>query len=365
MKLLVLATNYPDNYGEISLNYIHVRNLYYKRSGHDVVVLNFRAEGDYIKDGIVVVTPKLYWEKYASTDFDLLICHAANIRFHYRFLRKEGKRFKHIVFFYHGHEVMRLNDYPKDYSYVKNKRKEFKAFVSLYDTLKLYLWRKYLTRNIEKVELVFVSEWMRDTFLKNVCISKDVLEHKQLHIIYNAISSKYENESWSCDNEKKYDFITIRGNIDTSKFAIDLVNQLAFNNPGSKFLIVGKGAFFEYYEKAPNVEILNKYLNQDEIADLLDDSRCALMPTRLDAQGVMACEMATYGIPVITSDIPVCRYVLDGFQNVAYISNDDNSVNLDSLVSQLKPSKEKVTRFFERETVQKEIELFSSILNKK
>ena len=33
------------------------------------------------------------------------------------------------------------------------------------------------------------------------------------------------------------------------------------------------------------------------------------MPTRADAQGVMACEMATFGIPLITSNIDVCKEV--------------------------------------------------------
>ena len=40
------------------------------------------------------------------------------------------------------------------------------------------------------------------------------------------------------------------------------------------------------------------------------------MPTRLDAQGVMMCEMATFGIPVLTSDIDICQELSQVFKNM-------------------------------------------------
>jgi len=46
------------------------------------------------------------------------------------------------------------------------------------------------------------------------------------------------------------------------------------------------------------------------------------MPTRLDSQGVLVCEMVVFGIPVITSNIPVKRLLLEGNENVSFIKND-------------------------------------------
>jgi hypothetical protein len=46
------------------------------------------------------------------------------------------------------------------------------------------------------------------------------------------------------------------------------------------------------------------------------------MPTKLDAQGVMMCEMAYYGIPILVSDLPVCREMLNDFDNVKFIDNN-------------------------------------------
>ena len=74
--------------------------------------------------------------------------------------------------------------------------------------------------------------------------------------------------------------------------------------------------YFDIYEKAKNIEWLDKTCNHNEIIKLLNEAKCALMPTRTDAQGLMACEMATFGIPLITSDIPVCHEIFDEFKNV-------------------------------------------------
>lgn len=360
MKILVLCSDYPDNFGGISLNYVHTRNVYYIKRGYDVTVLNFSANKSYEKDYIKVISLREYKENADKQSYDLCVCHAANIKFHYLFLKKEDFRFKHIVFFYHGHEVMKLNDYPVDYSYVKGNHLS-RLFTPIYDWAKLKMWKSYITKNINKVELVFVSEWMRDTFLKNIKLSETVLRNKKLHIIYNCISSRFETCTWNSKSNKKYDFVTIRGNIDTSKFAIDFVNELAFHNPKSTFLVVGKGQYFEHYKKAPNIVRIEKYMNQDEIIEVLNSSKCALMPTRLDAQGVMTCEMATFGIPVITSDIPVCRYVLSDYSNVRYIENEKPDVDLMEILSRIPQINTKNNRFFVSETVQKELDLYENL----
>ena len=92
----------------------------------------------------------------------------------------------------------------------------------------------------------------------------------------------------------------------------------------------------DIYEKAPNIYLLSKSCNHQEIIEYLNKSKCALMPTRTDAQGVMACEIATFGIPIITSSIPVCNEVFESFENVGYIDNDDvDNVNLNKIYKNL------------------------------
>lgn len=59
-KILVLATDYPDNNGKVSLQYIHTRNVEYLKFGISVTVLNFSARTNYEIGGIRVITLKTY-----------------------------------------------------------------------------------------------------------------------------------------------------------------------------------------------------------------------------------------------------------------------------------------------------------------
>ena len=59
------------------------------------------------------------------------------------------------------------------------------------------------------------------------------------------------------------------------------------------------------------------------------------MPTRQDTQGVMTCEFATYGIPVITSDLEVCREMCGELELVEFIENSAEKVELEEIYTNL------------------------------
>lgn len=360
MKALILCSDYPNNQGGKSLAYVHTRNMYYKEFGIDVTVLNFNTMKKYDIDGIQVISLKDYLEK--KDFFDVLICHAANIRNHYRFLKRYQTNFKHVFFFFHGHEVLKVNQvYSKPFPFVKqNYVKD--SLRDLYDTYKLHVWGKYFALKPKNIELVFVSEWMKKEFLKWTKISPELIKNNS-QIIYNGVGKIFEEKNYDDVNSKKYDFITIRGNLDNSKYAIDIVNELAKYNPTKKFLLIGKGDFFKYFEKAPNIEWKETLLSQDEIIEYLDQAKYALMPTRTDAQGLMMCEMAAYGIPVITSNIPVCHEVFDDFENVKFIDNNGKQY-LNNVTDNWKSYCVKDNRYNFENTIKKEIELIKNIATK-
>ena len=193
---------------------------------------------------------------------------------------------------------------------------------------------------------------MLEQFEKWVKIDRNELFDRNT-ITYNSVGRVFEKESYNPDKNKVYDFIIIRSNLDGSKYCIDVVNRIAEENPNYKFLIIGRGEFFKYNKKSNNVEWINKNLRHDEMIDLLNKSKCALMPTRTDAQGVMACEMATFGIPLVTTDLPVCHEVFDTFTNVQFINNDEQ-INCEKLLKQCRTA-EKNKLYFIENTVQKEI----------
>lgn len=363
MKLLVLATNYPRPDGFVSLQYIHTRNCWYQKYNIEVSVLSFAATYDYEIDGVKVYTEATYERELSNKKYDLLISHAPNIRQHYKFLTKYESVFDKIVFFFHGHEVLRASAiYPKPYDYVKKASLASRISREIYDTYKLYFWKGYFQKILYKAHFVFVSNWMYEMFLNFVKINPSVLGGRK-HIIYNSIGENFEKLRYDHKSEKDYDFITIRANLDSAKYGIDIVNTIAKNNPEFKFCIVGKGEFFKYNKKADNVVWVEKHLNHKEIVSFLDKSRCALLPTRADAQGVMACEMATFGIPLITSNIDVCKEVFWEFDNVRYIENDVRFIDIKPLFEDLlKVDFNKTNdKYYSKKTIDKEVELFYEV----
>ena len=156
-KVLVACADYPDLNGNLAMMYVHVRNRYYISHGIDVVVLNFHASSDYIIDGIRVISLKTY--KKQNVLYNILICHAPNVRNHYVFLKRYGKKFTKIIFFFHGHEVVRVSKvYPKSYDYIKSESELYRKIRDIYDKFKLWIWHNYYPKVYNKSEYVFVSE---------------------------------------------------------------------------------------------------------------------------------------------------------------------------------------------------------------
>ncbi len=359
-SILVAVENYPNNNGGVALMYVHTRNKAYASDGIDVTVLNFHSDDNYEYEGIRVISLNTYLSE--ARKYDILVSHAANLRHHYLFLRKHGNEFEKFVFFFHGHEVLKIHKtYSKPYFYVQNSKLKILA-QNIYDDFKLRIWHKYYLSVKSKSKYVFVSKWMLDEFLKWTKIPYDSIKDN-CEITYNCIGKTFEETAYDFESEKEYDFITVRSYLDGSKYCADVVNKLAFANPDLKFLIIGKGEFFKHYEKAPNLTWLNQTMNHKEIIEHMQKSRCALMPTRTDAQGLMMCEMASTGMPLITSDIPVCHEVFDDFENVALINNELNDVELPVILDTLLQNAPygKNRKYFYTTTSQKEIFLLKHI----
>ena len=367
VKLLVLTADYPRLDGTHERMYVHVRNLYYAKKGYDVIVLNFASKIDYTIDNLKVISLETYEKKYRNRKgyFNIAVSHASNIRNHYIFLRRNERNFDNIVFFFHGHEMLHLNrEYPKPYPYVQKKIR-YTILQDFYDTFKINMWKSYYKKLASKSYFVFVSNWIKNKFQENTGLSDDdLLNH--CYIINNSVGSTFETVSYDINIEKKYDFITMRSNLDGSNYSVDLVVKLAKRYPNKRFLLIGRGKFFNYYKKPDNLDWIGRSLNHEEMIKYLNISKCGLILTRQDTQGVMTCELATFGIPVITSDIEVCHEFFANMPNVELIDNkliDSNIVAISEKLIKGLPY-EKNTAYFAENTINKELQLFDSIGNK-
>ncbi|MDC4645912.1 glycosyltransferase family 4 protein [Acinetobacter baumannii] len=311
-SILVLAQSYPSPNNVYSLAFIHSRNLEYIKNNIKVTVLNFSTKNSYEYEGVSVISPKVSVD---FDQFDAVVSHAPNLRNHLFLILRNYSKIKKIVFVFHGHEVLFLNKYyPEPYLWEKNNESPILRW--LYDHIKLKAIKYFLKAN--KVSLIYVSEWMKEQAHK--CLNINYFSKEA--VVYNPINYSFYNRHYSYKKTNEFsDFITIRP-LNGSKYAVDLVVALAKVNPNFTFDIYGKGDYFLHNNLPKNVRHIDKFVPQSEIPNLLDNYRGAVMPTRLDAQGVMMCEMASYGIPTIVSDLKICHEMLDGFSNVYFIPND-------------------------------------------
>lgn len=353
MKILVLAENYPSNKCH-NRTYIHVRNKYYQKQGIDVTVLSFKAKNNYTFEGIKVISKN----NFKIDNYDLLCTHAPNLKHHYLFIKKYKKYFKKIILFFHGQEILKWSrDYPKEYIFMKRNIIKVKLR-DLYDEYKFKIWNKFINKNIDNLHLIFVSNYLYTKFLTNIKINNI---DKHISIINNSVGELFEINNYDNKTNKEYDFITIRGeSLDQSKYGIDIVTRLAFNNPKYKFLVIGEGNYYKYNDKPDNLIFINKILNHKEIIDYLNKSKYGLMPTKQDTQGVLTCELLTFGIPTLTSNLEVCEEIFKDFKNVKLIDNSINKLN--DIIRDIKYTNDKNEKYFSKNTISKEVELFKELV---
>ncbi|MGQ3050341.1 MAG: glycosyltransferase family 4 protein [Roseateles sp.] len=321
MRILVLSEAYPSPTHVYAMGFVHSRSLEYVRQGHEVTVLSFSAATGYAFEGVDVRTAdEVHVMCRNPHRFDVVFSHAPNLRNHLRLLRALPPW--PLVFFLHGHEVLLTREhYPQPYAFDRNLGEALtRKLRAAYDPIKLWAFRRFCQRRLATgghLGLVFVSEWMRREALRaSAWLTRAPM--LATRIIPNAVNPAFIERNYQPRPIPDADFVCIRP-FDNPKYAIDEVVAWANACPELSFHVFGRGRYFEVHPAPSNMTVFQRFIPQAEIPALLDRYRACVLPTRLDSQGVMACEMATYGIPLFTSDLAVTRQMLGEFDNVRLI----------------------------------------------
>lgn len=329
-KLLILVKKYPTEHEPYALAYVHSRCIEYKKRGVSFDVLSFDNSIAYNYQGISVITRAEAALNIAN--YTHIISHAPNLRQHLPFLLKYCVG-KNKTFFLHGHEVLiKSHHYPKAYNFTSKNtlhRLAHNLTHSIYDSVKVRLLR-HLIAKTRNSKFILVSQHLKNLAQKDL---KTKFPNNKTHIINNCVNEEFIINSYTSLTPKTADIVTIR-QLDNSTYCMDIVRKLALDNPKLTFTVYGKGVFFDYYLPPPNVTVIQSFFKHDQLPEILSAHRVALMPTKHDTQGVMSCEMATFGIPLITSNISVCQEIFSGMPNVALIDND-STVDLETLIHSL------------------------------
>lgn len=343
MRLLILTQDYPSQSNPYALAYIHTRVREYKKKGFSVNVLSFNCKNNYEFEEISVSG------KLTKSNFDILISHAPNLRSHAIFILLNFRKFKKIMFWFHGHEIMNVaKDYPAPYKWKKtNKRKLHRLYTPIkFLTLKYGL--KFIAEK-KQTHFIFVSNWMKNIFEKNIFR----ISNYNWKIIHNPIHPVFQEKSYQPNYNSKG--VCIRP-WDNSKYAVDLVLNFARVNKHLSIDVFGGGDFPKHYKIPDNLNFKEQFFLQKDIPKLLDQYNFAIMPTRLDAQGVMACEIASYGIPLITNSIDIMNEMIGSFINVYFISEPE--FNRVISLKELKPIKMNKNKFDFNSIISEELKLF-------
>jgi glycosyltransferase involved in cell wall biosynthesis len=357
MRLVVFVQDYPSDERPSTSAFVHSRNLWYKQQGIDVSVASFSCVEPYEFEGLPVAPASRPFPDKAG----LLVSHAPNVRNHVRVLQRCRLP---IVFFFHGFEVLRTRRYyPEPFFFQRTWRDPLRrAATDAYDVTKLLVLGRFLARKrTQGCSFVFVSEWMRDQFVLNVPDGEAIIADRA-HVIPNAVHESFVGARYDPPVDPDADFVTFRPSVDPPKYAIDAVVDLARTNAAFTFDIYGRGELLRRLSVPQNVRHFDISVPQSELASRANRYRCALIPSRLDAQGVTACEMATLGIPTIVSDLSVARDVLGGFANVAFLGEGES--RLADLAARLwsQPVPAQRTDFLPSTTCAKEVEVFAETM---
>lgn len=352
-KVLVLVEAYPNYDDPYPMAYVHSRNIEYIKMGFEVTVLSFSARSSYDYEGIAVIerSSPMELDRYGA-----IIAHAPNIRNHYRFFRQHPEIAERLVLFFHGHECLFINKhYPWPYWW-RWREIVRRLFVSpIYDHLKTILLGRFMRE--ARIRAVYVSEWMRTEAIRAMSLGE--LECARSIVVPNAINRAFMDRSY-IPEQFIADFITIRP-FDSPKYGLDLVVALAENNPEREFHVYGKGRYFKRNKPPANLKVFDQFIGQEKMPALLDKYRCAIMPTRLDAQGVMMCEMASYGMPIIVSDLSICREMLGEYSNVIFVPNEEfPDIDLDGLEYRRLDDRAIVDKFSPSKVCKEEIEFINT-----
>lgn len=351
-KLLILVKKYPTEHEPYAMTYVHSRCIEYKKRGVAFDVLSFDNSKSYTYQGINVITQKEAASNINS--YTHIVSHAPNLRQHLPFLLKYCTG-KSKTLFLHGHEVLiKSHHYPKAYSFkFKNTahRLVHNTIHKLYDSSKTKIIR-YLISKTKNSSFILVSNHLKSLAQKDL---KTDFPSNRTHIINNCVNEEFITKSYLASSPKIADVVTIR-QLDNSTYCMDIVHKLALENPNVTFTVYGKGVFFDYNSPPSNITLIKGFFKHEQLPEILSAHRVALMPTKHDTQGVMSCEMATFGIPLITSNIAVCQEIFADMPNVALIE-DYTSLDLEDLIKSLArnispPNK---TKFSPSHTIEKEL----------
>lgn len=172
----------------------------------------------------------------------------------------------------------------------------------------------------------------QNTFFMNVAISDYIkkihldmgIKKKKIMTIYNGIeiNNIIEKKEKKSNNGKiKLITVSVLNKIKNIEFLIDVVEEMVQKNIIVTLKIIGDGNFKQVLEKRINDKKLNKFIKllgsktRKEIDQELKKADVFVFSSKNEGLGLSVLEALSAEIPVVTSDIPVMKEIIENDKN--------------------------------------------------
>lgn len=303
---LVLANEYPSEENQYANGFVHRRVALYKEHGLEVDVIAFGKR----------VTPDVYTYKGVSVlagYYDELLGLLAlrkyvSINVHFmnsemwEALKRNLDVGVRVNLFVHGYEVRNWSRIPYEIAAPRNLNAQIERSLKIRD-----FWGELVADGSRVDNFVFVSKWWKDAVEDDLRLQ---FPEERTSVIHNVIDTELF-EYIPKDAEQRFNFLWVR-NARAWNYGADLAAEILarFREskwwPKMKVTIVGDGKYFQHFDQFSNdsnVEIIRRYVSQQEIAGLHKEHGVFLVPSRFDTQGVSRDEAMSSGLVPVTNPV--------------------------------------------------------------
>jgi len=345
MKIAIITSRYPSKDNPYNHMFVHVRSLYFIEQ-EDIELTVFvpsKIDESYIFENIKVIKTSSQNIAKNILSFDICYLHLLNINLSEKL--SGWNIYKSIInnnlpcaMYIHGSEAQKYSTRNFDYDFSFRETLKF-FYKDFYFIPKIKRFVKAINNKNNSLFLA-PSIWMIKEAEENLDIKFNTFE-----VVPNGIDTQmfkfydlYEN---------RYKLITLRP-LESPKYAVDIAIKLMKFLPEEFLLdIYGKGKLEKKYKtliKQLNLEhrikIINKFIDRQDLNNFFINYGIALMPTRMDAQGVSMCEMMSSGLLIVSSISTAIPEFINNKENGLLTNNMDLEKIAKELIGTINSKKE-------------------------
>ena len=301
----ILTSRYPDKSNLYAHTFVQTRAQLFARSGIPVkVFIPSALKSTDFKGGVTIVRAPTNQILQEINVCEPVYLQLLNLKFFgsegtlplYKFIFKHCEN---VTIYFHGSEVQSYVPYLFDFTW------SFREIGKLLYKNFLYMpVMRYIFRSRENsIKAIAPSNWMWNEAEKQLN-----LKIKPRHIIPNSIENVFFEQFDKNADRRDKEIIMVRP-LTSRKYAVDIGLQIFSKLPKDyKLTIYGSGNLkgellnlADTLKVSDRITFIDHFIEPKAMPQLFAKFRFALMPTRMDAQGVTMCQMAAAGCFVITT----------------------------------------------------------------